>query len=529
MPVEDLHPQYTNKQYEFRQMRDTIDGMSSIKRSGALYLPIPTAMYNNSSSQPETGISYDQNDIKNDVFNIISNAPWRHNIPAYSSYLQRARFPDMTALLLTGLTGIAIKKDPEIKLPTNIKYLEENATKDGKTLVELFQFCVNEVLAVGRVSLLLEVDPDSSKFFINTYSAESFINWKIGFSGMEKSTEVARLAVFQEGCDKPDQDEFSHTDNICQVVLRDTILVDDEENPEAEPQIEFAYNVQRYLDGSPTSSAVVPTMRGTPLAFVPLVTANAENVGFNIGNCPLIGVSDIAISIYQKDADMSNAEFLTCNPMLVTTGVTEELDANGCPTGGASFPIGSNVTLNLPDSESQAFYVEPTSSCLNHMVERKKDLMNEASKYGAAILSSDKNSAEAAETVKLRQSGNSSSLRAAIQSVGQAVEQILQYAYMWDKNSAKESTELEFVPNLELTEASLSAQEITAFTNALLNKAISHETYLLNVKTGGVKLAGETPEAEIALIANAAPLLDDDDDIDDIDEDDDIDENEEDE
>ncbi len=508
MPVDDLNPQYENKQYEFRQMRDTIAGPSNVKRSGALYLPIPAAMYQGASSQPPTGVSYDQNDLKNDTFNIVANAPWRHNIAAYSSFLQRARFPDMTSLLLMGLTGIAIKKKPEVKLPSSISYLEDAATKDGKTLAELFNFCVGEVLSVGRVSLLLEVDSDNNRFFINTYSAESFINWKTGFSNMEKSTEVATLAVFQEQCAAKDADEFTTSeDDLCQLVLRDEAQVLNEETDEFE--LHFVYSVQRYLDGGALSDPITPMIRGNTIPFVPLVTVNAENVGFDIGNCPLIGVSDIAISIYQKDADMSNAEFLTCNPMLVTKGVADDLDSEGCPTGAPSFPIGSNVTMNLPDTESDAFYVEPKSNCLQHMIARIQDLKDEAVQYGSAILSTEKNASEAAETVRLRQAGNSSSLRTVIKQVGEGIEQILQYAYMWEKNSVQESEELEFDPHLELTEATLSAPEMKEFLNAVNNKKISHKSYLKNMKSGGVKLEGETIEEEINLIQNEKPTLDD--------------------
>ncbi|MCH9735859.1 MAG: DUF4055 domain-containing protein [Actinomycetia bacterium] len=507
MPVEDLHPQYENKQYEFRQMRDTISGPSSVKRSGALYLPIPAAMYE-VSSQPQTGISYDQNDLKNGQANIISNAPWRHNIPAYSSYLQRSRFPDMTSLLLMGLTGIAIKKKPEIKLPTNIKYMEESATKDGKTLTELFNFCVKEVLSVGRISLLLEIDKKSNKFFINTYSAESFINWKTSSSGMEKSTEVASLAVFQEQCASSDADEFTTSeDSLCQLVLREEGLVPDVNSEDGFSE-GLAYNVQRYIDSKPVTDPIFPSIRGKTIPFVPLVTVNSENVGFDVGNCPLIGVSDIAISIYQKDADMSNSEFLTCNPMLVTIGLSDEMDENGNPTGSPSFPVGSNITMNLPDTESDAKYIEPQSNCLQHMITRIQDLKDEAVQYGAAILSTEKNSSEAAETVRLRQSGNSSSLRTVIKQVGEGIEQILQYAYMWDKNSVSESTELEFLPNLELTESRLSSQEITALLQSMMNKGISRESYLMNLREGGIKLSGETTEEEISKIDNQRPMID---------------------
>lgn len=498
MPVQDLHPQYENKQYEFRQMRDTVAGTSSVKRSGSLYLPVPAAMYEASVHQPPTGYSCDDNDLKNGNIGLINNAPWNHSNPAYSSYVQRARFPDITALSLRGLTGIAIKKDIEIELPSQISYLEKNATRDGKTISELFAFSVQEVLTTGRISFLLEIDEVNSKFFINTYSAESFINWRSGASSLNKSNEIARLAVFQEKCCDDDADEFSHEDVDCHLVLRDVGIIEEE--------FASVYSIQKYIDGE-QGDLITPLLRGNPFPFPPLVTANADSVGFSIGPCPLIGISDIAISIYQKDADMSNSEFLTCNPMLVTTGVQDRVDENGCAIPSTSFPIGSNVTMNLPDSDSNAFYVEPNSNCLNHMNNRIQALRDEAVQYGAAILTSDKKSSEAAETVKMRQAGNSSSLRTIIKNVADAIEQILQYAYMWETNTLEETDQIVVSPNLELVESALTPQELTALLNSYLNRAISHETFLKNFKNGGFKLSTDSVEEEKTLIENSVPNL----------------------
>jgi len=492
MPVNELHPQYLNRQYEVRQMRDTIAGPSNVKRSGSLYLPIPTSMFINADVQPPTGISIDGNDLEGQTTNIVSNAPWQHEIPAYQSFLQRARFPDTTNLIQRGLLGVAVKIDPVFELPSKIEYLRDRATRGDKSLVELFEFMVSEVLSVGRVSLLVDVDDTLNRLVIVPFVAESLINWK---EADVKDDRKFTLSVLAEGVEQDDRDEFSHDVSNAFRVLRLFGKLDEE--------VVQGYNTQLYIDETPKEEPVFPMLRGTIFPEIPLSVANVSGTGITEWTCPLVGVSDITISIYQKDADMSNAEFLTCNPMLVFTGVDSDND---------ELPdiIGSNVTWSLPDSESKAFYVEPEANCLAHMVKRVENLFNEAVQYGVSILGDNTSSGEAAETVKMRQQGNSSNLRTIIKSCANALEDALTMCLQWESNSMTPGETVSVKPNLELTEATLTAQEQTALLQAWLNGGISHNSYLSNLQNSGIELVGETPEGERDLIDTEAPELDDD-------------------
>ena len=506
MAVEDKHPQYLNKEYEMRQMRDTVDGVTCVKRAGSLYLPIPNSM--TEAAVPPTGISnssgqngsFEGNAPKNE----IQEAPYKHDIEAYSAYVQRARFPDITSLLVRGMTGIATKIPAKINLPDNISYLEDRATRDGKNLNELYRWMLSETLTIGRVILLLDVDTTNNELVIVPYVAESFINWKTEIDG-DTGNEVLSLGVFEENAPAKDADEFSHDTTPANLVLRNTADIKGADGVVV-PSVEV-YATQKYLDGKADVEVIIPTLRGKPFPFPPIVSCGVSGVSFDFGTTPIVGVSDIAISIYQKEADMSQAEFLTCNPMLVTTGVTPEDTPD---------IVGSNVVWSLPDTESKAFYVEPKSNCLNHMRERIKDLMNESVQYGVAVLGSTSNTAEAADTIRMRQEGNSSNLRTIIQSCEEAINQILEYAYNWESNSQDGFPETEsedddlgfgFHASLELAEMSLSPSEQQVLLQSYLNRAISHETFLLQLEKGGIELSSDDITEEINKISSADPTL----------------------
>lgn len=472
-------------------MRDTLLGPSNVKRSASLYLPIPTAMFVEAERQPPTGVSIDGNDIENKFTDIVSNAPWRHQIPAYQAFLQRARFPDITALIHRGLAGIATKEEPEIELPSIIEYLEDNATRDGKSLVELFNFMISEVLAVGKVEVLVDVDQTSNQLVLVPYVAESFVNWK---SAIIEDKKVITLSVLAEPIAKEDQDEFTHDTVISHNVGRMFV--------EVEGEVLQAYNTQKFIDDEAKGPPVIPTLRGNTFPEIPLVIASVAGTGVDVEwTCPLVGVSDLSVSIYQKDADMSNSEFLTCNPMLVFSGV--DGDSDELPN-----IIGSSVTWALPDNLAKAYYVEPAGSCLSHMSTRIDNLFEEAVQYGVSVLGNNKSSGEAAETVKMRQAGNSSNLRTIIQSCAEALSDLLDICEMWEKNATVPSGEVEVKPNLELTEMTLTAQEQTALLQAWMNGAISHQSYLKNIKEAGIELDGDSVEEELDLIATSKPALD---------------------
>lgn len=491
MPVNDLHPMYIEKQYEVKQMRDTLAGPSRVKSENSLYLPIPASMAKNSSKQPETGISYNTSSKKDDM---AMSVPWRHSIPAYQSYLQRARFPDITALMLRGMTGLSLKKYPTIEMPKSIEYLEKRATRDGKSVHELFAFMLGEVLSVGRFSMLVDVDDKNGQLVIVPYVTESLTNWKqTRIDGDDKFS----LVVFRESSQKTD-DEFSHDCKNDYLVVRNSAKLKGGNGDLIDASV---YSVEKYNGDSLASDGgiIVPMLRGVPFKEIPVVVVNVDGTGTGNWSCPLVGVSDIALSIYQKDADMSNSEFVTCNPMLVFTGV--DSDSDDVPD-----IIGSSVTWTLPDPQSKAFYVEPQSTCLEHMSKRIADLFDEAVQYGVSVLGAQRNGAEAAETVKMRQASNGSNLRTIIRSCSEALKDILEFCEAWE--TGKVSGEVEIETSLELTEMNLTPQELTALLQSWLNGAISHETYLSRLSEGGFKLAGETPEGEMDKIATDGPSLD---------------------
>lgn len=469
--VETRHPSYELKEYEWRQMRDTTDGMSAVKRSGALYLPIPAAMLEATNQQagvPDSrGVEYNRGGAEDRE--LRNKAPWAHPIPAYSAYIQRARFPDIVSSTKIGLMGIATKKQPTFELPSDLAYLEDRATVCGLTLVEFYKKCVDEVLTTGRFEFLIDI-VDGNPYFV-PYIAESFINWK------QHGNEI-KLAVFETTTYGKDDDEFSQEQTLRHTVAR----VNSDGN----------YEVQDYIDGMPQQS-IEPAIKGKKTDKVPLVVINATDLGTQVDTTPMLGISDIAISIYQKEADMSNSEFVTCNPMLVFIGI----DADSAPS-----VVGSNVAFAIPDSDGDAKYAEPSANCLQHMTKRVENLFQEAAIYGSALLGG-QNRAESTETTRMKQEASGASLKTIVDSVEKGIQQGIQIILDWSGSKS----EFKFSANKEFTDLKLTAQEMTSLVQSWLNKGISYDSYFTNMKKAGYIPEDRTIEEEKSLIEQAAPNM----------------------
>ena len=470
--VDTKHPSWYAREYEMRQLRDCVEGMTKIKGSGPLYLPVPTAMIAQNelaAGQPDDSGNY--NEYYNSRAYLEARAPWQWygNAP-YSAYLQRARFPNIVAATLRGLVGIATKREPEVELPSQMEYLVDDASKDGMGLFDFYEKCLFEVLAMGRYSIVVDVCEDGALRFI-TYNTESFINWKDDHKG-------TYLAVFNEHGYSGEGFSQDETE------LHRSLEINEE----------GVYVSCTYVDGRKVDE-VEPSIFGQTLDNVPIVTIGTNKLCNEILTSPVLGISDIAISIYQKEADMANAEFITCSPMLVLTGV----DAEDAPS-----IIGSGVSYAIPSDTAKVFYVEPQSNCLSHLKERIIDLQQEAMMQGANLLGATKKSAESTETSRLRQEAAGSTLVSVVKTVGQGVEKALKIAAEW---MGADPDKVAFSPNLDFSEMRLTAQEQTALLQSWMNGGISHGVYLHNLKEAGIIPEQMEIEEVMGEIETAAPNM----------------------
>ena len=374
------HPDYLARSKEWRKMRICMKGEQAIKDAGEDFLPRPSGMKGEYAD-------------------------------AYEPYKERAHFPLVCSYALAGVLGVIITKMPEFTFPEGLEYLKSNATKDGRSIEQLFLDIIVEIFQTGRVPILVDLHGDKNEFRIVQYKAEDLINWKSSIIDDEKSISLA--VIKQNVFDSTDI--FSHS---TREVYRAMILENDK------------YTVRTYDRDNKLDSeigVISPQIQGRTVDELPIVIAGSISNSPEIQPIPLIPVANCSIQIYRKEADLANSEFLSCNPTLCITGVDDDEKTPNV--------VGSSVMITLPDPAARVFYTETDTAALEHVKKHIDDLYEEAIRHGVAILDSRKG-VEAAEALRIRQATQSSSIYSIYLSALQAIRKCVALMCKWGGHDA---------------------------------------------------------------------------------------------
>jgi len=484
------HSGYMRRVFSRRSVRDAVDGSDSVKRAQEVYLPMPSGMSiddtaanitrrqsGNMEMTPNSGGS--QNAPASSVAYDLLNAPYYHKNPAYRAYLQRARFPEITSHALRGLVGTATRMPLDLNLPSKMKYLEEKATMDGMTIHQLYAELLSEVLQGGNVAVVVEIDSKTNKPYLSVYVSETAINWEV-----DSVTGDLNLCVFETMEKDPEnEDKFDTSATV------NSHLVFSKERDGTVVQT-------KYLDNEEVGT-VEQSLLGNKWKKIPVVYIGAVRNDPVPQTPPMLGISEIAYSIYRKDADLSQSEYMTCNPNFVITGAEDET--------GVPMVFGSTVALILPNPDSKAFYPKTDTAGLDHVSKSISSLFEEAMMYGASLSGPAKKGVESTETVTMRSNNQGATLVGMVKNVAEGMERALMLCGEILNVSQKPIV----TPSLEFAQKSLSPEMLNALIQAWMSSGLSKETLLRNFKEAGILNEDEDIQLEMARIESEGPASDD--------------------
>jgi hypothetical protein len=400
----------------------------------------------------------------------------KHGNAAYESYKKRARFPGITENLLRAMMGIATTFDSSWELPDYMEYLEDYATKKGKDLQCSYEWLLSETLQLGRSFILIDICPTSGLPYMSLYEAESVINWECN---VVDGTEVITVIEIEEIVTDPSAPPLSReTVRLHRILKLDNGI----------------YTHDIYIDGN-LSETKVPNYQGRPIGFIPIVPIGSNNIDIEPDPIPMLPIAETALQIYMKDADLSQAEFLSCNPTLVQTGVDDD---------STTKVVGATVGISIPNPEAKVYYPETDTSALEHVRSHIKELYEEAVSYGSSILGASKKAAESAEALRMRHTASAATLSIIVDNVGSGVEMALRMIAIW-MGYDEDINDIEFNPNKQFSRQIMTANEQQALLQARLAGEISQDTYLKNMKRASIIPADVSVEEEKILIEQSPP------------------------
>jgi hypothetical protein len=396
----------------------------------------------------------------------------------YEGYLSRAMFYPAGKRTVIGLAGMLLGKPITIsKVPESFKADMRDVTLDGVSLLSFIGKMGIDLLSVGRVGVLIDM-PDTpsttARPYWTLYRGEQVVNWRVKrING--KQTLV--MLVLQETREVA-VDDFAVEEQIQYRVLR----LDEQGNYTTQTWTRDANQQGEEYIGGPITT---PTRKGKPLKFIPFVCLNDEGVSFEVKEPPLLDLFDVNLSHYRTSADREHGAHFTALPTAVTIGANTT-------TGPLS--IGSGVAWDLPmgaDAKMLEFSGAGLAS-LKDIMEEKRQLM---ATLGARMLETQKNSAEAAQTVRLRHAGERSALQIMAEALSLGASWLMRWHLFWSGMSEEEADAALVELNPDVMDE-LSAADMQALVSSWQAGAISHKTLYYNMQWGEWTRPGVTFEQE---------------------------------
>lgn len=364
----------------WEKVRDCVEGSKAVKAKTTIYLPQPS--------------------------------PSDNNAKRYESYLLRANFVNVTARTLNGLAGAVLRKPPKIDLPPQLEYMEVDSDGSGCSIFQSSKETLSDVIQVGRAGLLVDfpaIEGDTPvtlqeeqslnlRASILKYKAESIINWKEVKVGAET---ILKMVVLTETEDLFDENDPFQNKTITVYRL---LALDKSGN----------YYQEEYIQSSETGTKGTFVLRkerayprladGSLLNRIPFIFIGSKDLKPTVDKSPLLDLADLNLSHYRNSADLEEMVFVVGQPTLIMTGLSQNWidDKKRKPA-----KVGSRSSISLPIGADAKFIQINESQLADKVMARKEEQMVA---IGARVITKQTGGVEAAESLRIKASGESSIL-----------------------------------------------------------------------------------------------------------------------
>ena len=436
VPFAQQHPTYSLFEKRWGRCRDAYEGTDSVKRAGVAYLP------------RLKGQSDDD----------------------YNAYKERALYVNVVGRTLNSLTGLITSRPPEITVPDELRTRIDDVDNRGTQFPQLFRWCVNDTLLVGRLGLLVDFPESGGEGYITAYSAENIVNWSI-----DNDTYQLNMVMLQEHLYEPTNTPMPGGMQFAlQSVTRIRVLfLDADGSYKQHIFMQKSVGVGTAPVSLELQREIVPLVRDRAINFIPFTFITPFGIDSNVYKPPMLDIVDVNLSHYRSSADLEQGRHFTALPTPVVTGVETDKELR----------IGSETAWVLPDKDAKAMYLEFKGEGLKSLETALKEKMEQMALFSTRLMDTSTRGSESPDSVKIRHSSDAATLI----DIARAVENGLTRAYGTLRDLEGLEGDVKILLNKNFLSMKLSAQEMKALTEAYLNGAIDEATYLWNLQKGDVK------------------------------------------
>ncbi len=393
----------------------------------------------------------------------------RQSDDSYFAYRQRASFFNAVKRTVDGLTGAVMRLNPVIE-NGNDEWTKD-ITGTGVHLNDFVFYLLSEQILMGRQGIL--VDHNGDRPYLTGYTTEQIPNW------------MDDRIILKEEYRKTNPDNFYASEYETQ--YRELLKEDGKYLVRIwKKNAEQVYKV---------AEEILPSQRGKTLSSIPFIGLSVDGINLKPEVPPMLGLADMNLSHYRTSADLEHGRHFTALPTPYVTGVDAESELS----------IGAESAWVLPDPSSRAGYLEFSGQGLRALetaMDQKRSMM---ASLGAQLLEGQKAGVEASETLRLRQNSEMSALMKAVKTVESGLNHAFEYMTEWEGGN-----QISVSINTDFSDTKIDPQVMTALMQAWQSGAISHETFLWNLKRGEILPSGVEIEDERDRINLQAGIIEED-------------------
>src|SRR5262245_50642413 len=468
MPIDTPHPAYVLRSPQWRRCRDAKAGTDAVKAAGSTYLPM------------------------------LTGQTWEE----YAAYVVRALYYPATERTVEGLTGLVLRRAPQVQLPDAVESDLADLTLTCQSWESVLLEQLDEAITVGALGSLVEypvvsgatAPPADARPYWTLYKAEQIVNWRVGqFVDPTGATRTGptRIVLREEDVRPSSRDPFAD-----EVLARYRVLELVNGEYVCTVYHEPATEAERVLAGPGKWVAdppVTPLRRGKSLSALPFVFAGARHARPTPDKPPLLDMVDVNLSHYRSSADLEHGRHWTALPTPYVTGMT----------GTSTLPIGSTKAWAIADAAARVGMLEFTGAGLGSLataLEHKERLM---AILGARLLEVQPMRGETAEAVGLRHAGDSATLTSLVETLNEALTMAFRWHAWWagDDDAFTDAAKIDVALNKDFFEVPMPADVGKTALLMWQSQAISWETYFYLLQKGEWMRPGVDAEEEKAAIA----------------------------
>lgn len=459
------HPSYVYRLPDWKVCGDVYEGERRIKEQGTVYLP-PT------ESMEADGMAVDQ-------------PGWKR----YNAYRARAVFHDVFKEAVQAMIGVMHRKPPQIEVPDKLADMLKKVSAYGESAASLLRRVNEHQLVYGRLALLLDVGDnltvDKAVPYVAFYPGTSLLNWDVGAN--DPSDQRIRLALF-------DESDFER-DAMLQWTLKNKYrIVCDRDGLGVDEAFGRAYWTARMRDGfvSEGLNWLEPSIAGRKLDFPPVVTVNANDLVAEPESPPLLGLANIALTLYRNEADYQQNLHQQAQDTLVLIGA-EDRDA--------TVKTGAGAVIDLKKG-GDAKYVGVNPTGLTEQRQAITDRLNMAADRGTRLLDiGEGGGAASGEALRIRVAARTTTLAQVATTGAEGLATILRAAAVW---IGADPEKVKVEPFLDFAEMRFGGDELLKLVQAKkLGAPISAETIHDIMRSHD--MTSKTYEEEMDLVAEEGP------------------------